>query len=330
MFTSSTYLQPPTQGPHVVVIGNFDGLHRGHQALLERAYEVSTRLQITRCILTFDPHPSRFFGRDEPKSLYSSSDKLSLLKALGVEATLHQTFDHTFASLSPQAFVEEVLVGGLNAQAVIVGYDFAFGTKRSGKAQDLIELCAPFGIEVDMINPQCHQTIDHAYSSTWIRSLIKEGKLTLATEALTRPYHLRGIVVHGYQRGRTLGFPTANLALSSELCPAPGVYSGWLDWGIGPHPCVFSVGENPTFQEPHLLAQQQEWSIEVHVISEASDQLELYEKHVILWCHRKIRDMKRFDDLESLKNQIALDRKQALETLHAAQVPTWPRASHTL
>jgi len=326
MITSQSYLTPPVSGPQVVIIGNFDGLHRGHQALLERARALGEERGLPRCVLTFDPHPARFFGRAEPKSIYSGSDKADLLSELGVESALFQRFDQPFADLSPRSFVEEVLVNALNAQVVIVGYDFAFGARRAGRATDLVELCATFGVEVQVIEQQRARGASQAYSSTWVRGLISEGQLAEAEEALTRPYHLRGVVARGYQRGRALGFPTANLALESELCPSPGVYSGWLDWGSGPWPSVFSVGENPTFQDPHLLAQRQAWSVEVHVINpEGGQALDLYDQEVILWCHRLLREMRRFEDLEGLKAQIATDRASATEALASLPPPSWPR-----
>lgn len=326
MFTSQSYRRPPSMGPHVVIIGNFDGLHRGHQALLARARTVSEPLGLPRCVLTFEPHPSRFFGRSEPKAIYSAEDKRALLTDLGVESALFQRFDEPFASLSPKAFVEEVLAEGLQARSVIVGYDFAFGARRAGRSADLKALCAPLGIQVEVIEQQRVEGGAQAYSSTLVRALISAGELERAEEALTRPYHLRGTVARGYQRGRGLGFPTANLALESELCPPPGVYSGWLDWGMGPWPSVFSVGENPTFHEPHLLAHQQAWSVEVHVIDpEGGDSLNLYGREVTLWCHRRLREMRRFEDLEGLKAQIAIDRSLAAASLKALSPPTWPR-----
>ena len=327
MIISNSYLTPPQASPQVVVIGNFDGLHRGHQALLERAHEHASKRGLPRCVLTFDPHPSRLFGRDEPKAIYLLQDKLSLIASLGVEATLCQRFDHEFAALSPRAFVEEVLIKALQAQVIVVGYDFAFGHKRSGRVDDLKELCAPFGVELDVISQQRDEGAQQTYSSTWVRALIREGQLKLAEEALTRPYHLRAQVAKGYQRGRALGFPTANLALESELCPPPGVYAGWLDWGEGPWPSVLSIGENPSFSEPHLLAHQQPWSVEVHVIDphRGPSELDLYGRPVLLWCVAPLREMRRFTELEALKAQISLDRDQALALLNELPRPTWPQ-----
>lgn len=326
--TSNSYLSPFDDHPQVVVIGNFDGLHRGHQALLKRAQAHAERLGAACCVLTFEPHPSRFFGRDEPKVIYSLQDKRALLEELGVERALFQRFEASFAGLSPRAFVEEVLVKALKARVVVVGYDFAFGARRAGRVSDLQEMCAAWGVEVDVIKAQAHVEGERAYSSTWVRSLIKEGALEELEGVLTRPYHVRGVVARGYQRGRALGFPTANLALESELCPPPSVYAGWLEWGEGPQPAVLSVGDNPTFSDPHLLAHKQPWSVEVHVIRPAeAPPLDLYERPVVLWFTQRLREMRRFEGLEALKEQIGHDRDAASALLARSTPPTWPSLS---
>jgi riboflavin kinase/FMN adenylyltransferase len=276
-------------------------------------------------VLTFEPHPSRFFGRDEPKVIYSLQDKLTLLEALGVRRALFQRFDAPFAGLSPRAFVEEVLIKALKARVVIVGYDFAFGARRAGRVGDLRALCAEAGVEVDVVEAQAQGEGERAYSSTWARALINEGALEALEGVLTRPYHVRGAVARGYQRGRALGFPTANLALESELCPPPSVYAGWLEWGEGPQPAVLSVGDNPTFSDPHLLAHQQPWSVEVHVIRPPNaPPLDLYERPVVLWFAQRLREMRRFEGLEALKAQIERDRDEARALLAERPPPAWP------
>ena len=330
----------------VVVIGNLDGLHLGHQSLIALAATLASQGGAALCALTFDPHPARYFasraqeGRRAPPMLYSVEDKLSLLARLGVKRALCQRFDATFAALSPEDFVGAVLCDALRACAVVVGEDFAFGAQRSGRVEDLRRLCGERGVEV-RVAPPLRAPTGEIYSSTWARALVAEGQVEGARQVLGRPYHLRGEVARGYQRGRSLGFPTANLALHSDLCPAAGVYAGWLDWGEGPAPCVVSVGENPTFNEPHRLAGQQRWSVEAHALLsrcgfERHQPLDLYGREVILWFEGRLRDMLRFEGVEALRAQIALDCEAALSRLGLAgegvgvregcAPPAWPSA----
>ena len=206
---------------------------------------------------------------------------------------------------------------GLNASVVVVGYDFAFGSRRAGTIEDLVELGREFGFDVKVIEAQISRSNEtaRAFSSTWIRELIAAGETEEAAVALGRAYHVRATVVKGKQRGRTLGFPTANLALSSELCPKPGVYAGWLDWGQGAAPSVVSVGLNPTFTDAHIPQSGQRWSVEVHVLERDDAKLTLYDLPVILWFGEKIREMRRFESVVELREQISLDCQAALTSL---------------
>ena len=328
----------------VVGIGNFDGLHQGHLALVKSVQESAKTNNLQSAILTFHPHPMRFFrGKNGPQAIYSIDDRLSLLNTLGIELTLAQEFDLNFAQLSPFEFVEHVLIRALKAKVIVVGYDFAFGHKRSGRVQDLQAFAAQWDVEVHVIeaqswdpnsNPHSSSSppdfdqslfeVKPVFSSTWIRSLLNQGHVELATHALSRPYHVRGEVSHGHKRGRTLGFPTANLALSSEICPQPGVYSGWLDWGKGGHPAVISVGTNPTFQTPHLLHHEQEWSVEVHVLNQTHSSLDLYGKSTCLWFEHFLRSPIQFSHLNQLVEQIKIDCNQAQSILSSLNAPSWP------
>ena len=317
----------------VVGIGNFDGLHRGHQALLHAVLDLSHFQKLIPSILTFDPHPLRFFrGSQGPRQIYSAIDRQMLLNSLGIELTLTQKFTHDFASLSPHDFVKEVLVDAFQAKYVVVGYDFAFGAKRAGTLDDLIEFGRIYDFNVKVIEAQIpeqdhfpRQTDQRPFSSTWIRELIINGDVDIVTQALGRPYHLRAKVVRGLQRGRKLGFPTANLELTSELCPSPGVYAGWLDWEQGPKPAVISIGSNPTFDQAHLPSSHQKWSVEVHVLDVIHPQeLNLYEQEVALWFTKRLRDMERFSTVEALIAQIKSDCEQATNALLSEGPPTWP------
>ena len=347
----------------VVGIGNFDGLHRGHQALIKAVmhatHDVYNPQEVIASVLTFDPHPLRFFRRaPNPKLIYSIEDRVSLLNHVGIEHVLLQHFDEAFAALSPEDFVEQVLIESLRAQYVVVGHDFAFGARRSGTVTDLVDLCARRGVRVEVIEAQLapeHRGDDHKtrpLSSSWIRESLTDGHVKEAAQYLGRPYHLRGMVRRGHQRGRQLGFPTANLELSSEISPRPSVYAGWLSWGEGPKPAVISVGNNPTFQHDHKLIDQQPWSVEVHVLPHevkleaellssndkthlniASTQvsadassawLELYDLPVSLWFVDHIRDMISFQNIEDLKTQIKIDCDTARQRLDRSTIPVWP------
>lgn len=323
--------------PSVVVIGNLDGVHRGHQALLAAAGALARARGAALSALTFDPHPARYFAaaappgaeaRPAPAALYSLEDRLSLLARLGVERVLCQRFDAPFAALSPERFVSDVLVGALRACAVVVGEDFAFGARRAGRVEDLARLCGALGVEARAL-AQLRAEGGEVHSSTRVRALLAEGRVEEVRASLGRPYHVRGEVARGHQRGRALGFPTANLALRGDLCPAPGVYAGWVAWGAAPAPCVVSVGENPTFRDPHLLAARQRWSVEAHALLPAgAPPLDLYGRDVALWFEARLRDMRRFEGPEALRAQIALDCEAARALLAAldAGAPSWPRA----
>ena len=323
----------------VVGIGNFDGVHQGHQALINMVIAIAKKENLRSSVLTFSPHPLRFFkGEQGPKQVYSLQDRIDLLKSLGIELILAQIFDLAFASLSPSAFVKDVLIDALQSAHIVVGYDFAFGARRSGTLEDLIQLAQSYGAQVHIIEAQ-QSPIHHEkrpYSSTWIRELITEGKVIEAQQALGRPYHMRARVVRGLQRGRKLGFPTANLELSSELCPQAGVYTAWLDWGLGPHMSVVSVGSNPTFKETRQLGQQQ-WSVEVHVLETALDlghnrkvTLDLYDREVCLWFVRSLRAQKRFSSPQDLIKQIQEDCHSTLVDLEQVRAPQWPQKMNEL
>jgi riboflavin kinase/FMN adenylyltransferase len=309
-------------------------------------------------VLSFDPHPLRFFRRaPNPKLIYSIEDRVSLLNHVGIEHVLLQHFDEAFAALSPKDFVERVLIESLRAQHVVIGHDFAFGARRSGTVTDLFDLCARHSVSVEVIEAQLapeHRGDDHKtrpLSSSWIRESLTDGHVKEAAQYLGRPYHLRGVVRRGHQRGRQLGFPTANLELSSEISPRPSVYAGWLSWGEGPKPAVISVGNNPTFHHDHKLIDQQPWSVEVHVlpyertsgselptssdktpvniastqVSSASPTwLELYDLPVSLWFVDHIRDMISFQNIEDLKTQIKIDCDIARQRLDRSTIPVWP------
>jgi riboflavin kinase / FMN adenylyltransferase len=315
----------------IVGIGNFDGVHCGHQTLIERVVQSSNTTRRRPSILTFSPHPLRFFkGAQGPRQLYSVMDREDLLSHLGIQLILTQHFTNHFAQLSPHDFVKEVLIDSMHANQIIVGYDFAFGAKRSGRQKDLIEIAGQYGASVEIIEAQTSldSSLSRPYSSTWIRELVSAGEIGSANKALGRSYHIRALVTQGLQRGRTLGFPTANLKLYSELCPGPGVYAAWLDWGQGPQKSVVSIGSNPTFEKVHRPSMEQEWSVEAHILHpEFSGDIDIYHQEITLWFTHRLRKMIRFATVEDLIAQIKNDCLDTRRVLKQCSQPSWPLRS---
>lgn len=295
-----------------VTIGNFDGVHRGHQALLERVRR-HTADTGTAVVLTFEPHPVRVLAPElAPPLVCTRADKHRLLEREGVDVLLEQRFDREFAALSPRDFVDRVLARGLDARRVVVGYDFTFGRKRAGTTRTLAELGREFGFEVDVV-PAREVGEGLVASSTKVREFVLAGRVEGAALVLGRPFHVNGTVVEGHRRGRDLGFPTANLDSPNELLPALGVYAGWLDWGQGARPAVVNIGFNPTFGDAPSRP-----SVEVHVLDAAD--LALYGRACRLFFRARLRDEHKFADLEALKRGIAADC-EAARALLAEQPP---------
>ena len=336
------YKELTRRASRVVTIGNFDGLHLGHQALISRAKEYATARQLPLWVMSFEPHPAAFFApAAAPPRIYQAAEKAELLAAAGVDGLLAQRFDREFASLSALTFIEEVLVGALKTASLIVGYDFAFGAGRSGDRALLQREGERLGFEVDVLEARCwggeatnadssrSETEHTVVSSSRIRTTIKEGAVARAAALLSRPYHLSGISLPGHQRGRQIGFPTVNLAYGASLCPSPGVYCGWLDWGEGAYAAVINLGENPTFREPHALAERQRWALEVHVLG-AVEVPPLYHRPCRLWFTKRLRKELTFPSVEALQNQLRVDCSEAQELLSGGEAPQWPRGPLTL
>lgn len=278
-------LQPAT----ALAIGNFDGMHLGHKALLAQLMLTAEMQQLIPAVMTFEPHPREFFTPDSaPARLCSLREKLEYLSELGVARVYIVKFNQQFAAISPQQFMQSILREALNVQAVLVGDDFRFGAKRVGSVEDF----AAAGF--DLIDfPQVNMYGERV-SSTRVRQALAEGRLQEAAALLGRPYSISGKVVHGAQRGRTLGFPTANVHMRHERPALTGVYAVKLD-GL---PAVANLGVRPT------IAGIPKLSLEVHVLDFAGD---LYDKHVHVEFLHKIRDEQKFDGLDALKAQITKD-----------------------
>lgn len=299
---------PQDIGPTVVTIGNFDGVHLGHQHVVRRAREVADQLGIADVVaVTFDPHPIAVLRPEHaPPTLTSLAARIGLLEDAGIDDVLVIPFDRSIASWSPEEFIDRVLVDALGAGAVVVGANFRFGHKAAGDVATLRAAGAARGFEVEGIaldgGPQ-------VWSSTYVRNCLAAGDVAGAAEALGRPFTVRGVVVEGDHRGRDMGFPTANVPTSGVAAPADGVYAGWLrreDTGET-YPAAISVGTNPTFDG------ERERRVESYVLDR--DDLELYDVEVVVSFVDRIRGMLRFDGVESLVAAMHEDVKKAREIL---------------
>ncbi|AWB95125.1 bifunctional riboflavin kinase/FAD synthetase [Agromyces badenianii] len=290
---------PAGIGPSVVTIGKFDGVHRGHRAVIEHARRLADERRLSTIVVTFDRNPLALLAPEKcPEELVSVRQKLELLATTGVDATLMLPFDRALASVPATEFVERVLVDGLDAKAVLVGSDFRYGARGAGDVPLLVELGAKFGFSVEVVD-DVRPAGERRVSSTWIRELLAEGDVRRATELLGHTPTVSGLVVHGAARGRELGFPTANLTPESEgLIPADGVYAGWLTDAGTRYPAAISVGDNPTFEG---VAKKQ---VEAYVLDR---ELDLYDHLVDVEFVERIRGMVAFTSIEALIDTIRDD-----------------------
>jgi len=301
---------PADLGPTAVVIGNFDGVHLGHRHVLSRARAVADERGLTVVAITFDPHPMAVLRPEHaPTSLTSVEARAQLLVDSGADAVLVLPFDRAMAAWTPEEFVERVLVTSLHAAAVVVGANFRFGHRAAGDVATLRETGAIHGFDAEGIaldgGPQ-------VWSSTYVRTCLATGDVAGAAEALGRPYAVHGTVVRGDQRGRELGYPTANVPTSTlTAAPADGVYAGWLrrlDTGET-YPAAISVGTNPTFDG------QRERRVESYVLDRTD--LELYGVAVEVSFVERLRGMVAFGSVEELVEQMRDDVDRARELLGA-------------
>ncbi len=295
----------------VVAIGNFDGVHLGHEALIGAAREQARGLGVPLMVLTFEPHPRSVFSPDAPPfRLTSLRTRLQALEALGVDHATVLHFDLEFARKSAEDFVRQILVRDLAARHVVVGWDFCFGRGRAGNADLLREMGAELGFGVTAIEP-VRGPDGEVYSSSVIRQALRAGDPQKAARLLGRPWEIEGRVEAGDRRGRQLGFPTANLALGDLLHPALGVYAvqagldrgSETDWYDG----VANIGRRPTVEGTRV-------QLEVHLFDFAGD---LYGRHLRTRLLAFLRGEKKFDGLEALRAQIAQDSRRARDLLAA-------------
>lgn len=297
--------------PTVIAPGNYDGVHLGHRALIRSAQQFAQAHGLLTSVLTFDPHPGTFLGAAEKPVITKQARRAELLQAAGADRVFVQHFTHDFAALSPEAFIETLLVRG--ARAVVVGPDWHFGNARSGDVELLQEIADKRGFSV-IIEPPV-MLDGQRISSTAVRQALAAGDVLRATTLLGRVHEVDGEVIAGDKRGRTIGFPTANIAIDGVMPPADGVYAVVIRQLDLPERVllrgVANLGNRPTFNAGR--------SIETHVFDFNGD---LYNKPLRVGFVQRIRGEQRFSGVDELKQQIKLDCERARELLQAA-LPEW-------
>lgn len=297
-------LKPPSQGS-VVTIGNFDGVHRGHQAVIAELCSQAKQLNLPSVLITFEPHPREFFTpQNAPARLTRLREKLVLLQNTDLDNTLCLRFNRQLADMPAEQFIKTLLVDTLKVRHLIVGNDFRFGKDRIGDFAMLESASADYGFNLAPLPKIMHPTLQGSQriSSTWVRDCLAAGDLDTAETLLGRPYSMCGRIVHGDKRGRIIGFPTANIFLHRQVSPLNGVFAVTMK-GLAEHtlPGVANIGVRPTFAGSHGL-------LEVHLFD---FQDEIYHRYVTIEFKRKLRDEKRFDSFELLQQQIKLDAQTA-------------------
>ena len=289
---------PADHGPTAVTIGKFDCIHLGHQALFTEIVDAASNLNLVPTVVTFDRHPDHLLRPERAKlPILGPGQKANLISGFGVATMLQLEFNQKLADLSPEQFVEQILVQGLNAKLVLVGEGFRFGNQGSGNFALLKKLGDIHGFEVSEVKRV--QVDGEVVSTTLVRELLDLGNVKLVNKMLGRVHEVSGVVEHGLKIGRKIGFPTANIARDAEgYLPLDGVYAGWLIADGIRYPAAHSVGINETFQAVPRL-------VESHVLDET--ELDLYDKVVSLEFVDFVRPAAKFDGVEALVHQINLD-----------------------
>ncbi|MFE2033608.1 bifunctional riboflavin kinase/FAD synthetase [Streptomyces scopuliridis] len=297
---------PQDWGRGVVTIGSYDGVHRGHQLIIGRAVERARELGVQSVVVTFDPHPSEVVRPgSHPPLLAPHHRRAELMADLGVDALLILPFTLEFSKLSPADFIVKVLVDKLHARAVIEGPNFRFGHKAAGNVAVLADLGVTYDYEVEVVDLYVTGEAGggEPFSSTLTRRLVAEGDVAGAAEILGRPHRVEGVVVRGAQRGRELGFPTANVeTLPHTAIPADGVYAGWLTADGERMPAAISVGTNPQFEGT-------ERTVEAYAIDRVG--LDLYGLHVTVDFLSYVRGQRKFESIDALLEAIRDDVKRS-------------------
>jgi len=292
----------------VITIGNFDGVHIGHQALFHEVIEKADILDSTSLAMTFEPHPIRVLKNNgHPPLLTPFNQKVELIAKSGIDALICVPFTHEFAAITAKEFVYDVLLGRIGMRIIVVGEDYTFGKNRQGNLNLLKSYAEAFDFEVDVVDwVPVSNNKPQRISSTRIREMLLDGDVQNAQKLLGRPYQVSGSVVPGRNRGgKLLGFPTANIQLTDELCPKTGIYAVSVNCLGKRHLGVVNIGYSPTFDD-------QEFTTEVHILDFKSD---LYGKHITIKFIERIRDEIKFSGIAELSNQIAKDVETARNIL---------------
>lgn len=287
----------------IVTLGTFDGVHIGHNAILDKICKVAKHENLESVILTFFPHPRKIVSNNyDIKLLNTIEEKAILLEKKGIQNFIVHPFDKTFSELSPREFVTQVLVEKLNIQKIIIGHDHKFGKDRAADFNDLINFGKEFGFEVEEISAQ--QINEVSVSSTKIRNSLLEGNVSLAKDYLGYPYVLTGNVVKGNQLGRTINFPTANIEIPEEykLIPKNGVYVVTINVSNQTFFGMMNIGVKPTLGENKR-------SIEVHLLDFDAD---IYNQKIQVHILERLRDEQKFESFEALKLQLEVDKQNTI------------------
>ncbi len=299
--------------PNAIALGNFDGIHRGHHKVLRPILPASLagvfqNFKIHSTVVSFEPHPRQFFSGQSKQLLTPIEEKVRILADFGIDQLVLLPFDRQLAALTPEEFVEKILISQLQVKKISVGADFRFGKDRSGNVRSLQKIAALFGVETAIASLENSQS-EVRISSSLIRQGLKNGEIELVNDMLGRNYSLVGTVVSGKKIGRTIGFPTANLKLpESKLIPRQGVYAvrAAIDSDLELIPGVMNIGYRPT------VSGSKELSVEVHLLDWSGD---LYDRTLTVELIQFLRTETKFSSLEALKSQIALDCQAARNIL---------------
>ncbi len=298
----------------VVTVGNFDGVHLGHQMLFSEVVSRAVRQDGTSVVVTFDPHPLKILRPEGIKLISTTEQKIELIGQAGIDVLVIIPFSREFAATTAQEFVDRILIGTIGVQDLVVGYDYAFGRGRQGNIAFLKEQGRKHGFPVTVV--EAHYENGMLVSSTRIRELVAQGRMRDVRTLLGRCYQIRGTVQRGRQRGgRVVGFPTANLRISEEdLCPKKGVYVTQVVYQGRLYGGVSNIGYNPTFGEDRLVA-------ETHIFDFNDD---IYDQPIKINLLRHLRDEKKFSGPEELAAQIREDIEVARQVLAEAAVQRIP------
>ncbi len=293
----------------IVTIGNFDGVHRGHQVIIQQAREDAAQRGTLAVAVTFDPHPVAVLRPDvAPRLLMTLGDRLSALSAAGLDATVVQRFSRDFASIEASDFVKDFIVDCLDTQKIVVGHDINFGRNRAGSTSLLVDEGAHYGFDVEVIRPVVVDDI--VVHSSNVRQAVAAGDVALASRLLGRPHFVRGRCVKGDARGRDLGFPTVNLKAKTQLSPCDGVYATFALVDGRRVQAVTSIGSKPTFDG-------KETAVEAHLFDFDED---LYGANITIEFVERVRDQRKFDGADALVEQVHKDVEESRRILsrHAA------------